>query len=60
MTRQEPKGPEYAKGIIAEMTCGTKSEAARRALARTAISVGNYTDEAKAVFQEYLDEHPAF
>lgn len=49
-----PKGADYARDIIATMERETKSRKARVRLAEIAISHGNYTDEAKQEFRNYL------
>lgn len=49
-----PKGAAYAREIIATMERETKSVAARKQLAESAIRRGNYDDAGKAVFRDYL------
>lgn len=48
------KNAAYAKDIIATMEVETNSKAARKRMAEMAVKVGNYDDEAKAVWAEYL------
>lgn len=50
-----PKGPDYARDIIATIERETKSRAARKRMAELAIGrLGNYTPEAKDVWRAYL------
>jgi hypothetical protein len=44
----------FARSTITEMIVHTKSKAARVAMARAALRLGNYTQEAKAVWAAYL------
>lgn len=48
------KNAEYARDIIATMERETKSRATRQRMAEIAIRIGNYDDEAKQVWREYL------
>ncbi len=54
--RPEPRTADYAAGVIDEMKRHTKSKAARVKMAKMAIEMGNYTDEARAVWRAYLAE----
>lgn len=50
------KGPHYAADAIAYIARETLQDAARKAMARAAIGHhGNYTPEAKDLWQDYLD-----
>ena len=51
----EMKNAEYARDIIATMERDTKSRAARKRMAELAVKIGNYDDEAKTVWSEYLE-----
>ena len=49
------KDSTYARDIIATMERETKSRAARRRMAEIAAGpLGQYTEEAKALWREYL------
>jgi len=48
------KDEVYAREIIKEMEQETKSKSAKKRMAQLAISAGNYTPNAKAVWAEYL------
>lgn len=48
------KNAAYAKMIIATMEAETKSKAARKRMAEMAIKIGNYDDDAKVVFSDYI------
>jgi hypothetical protein len=49
-----PMNAAQVRGIVDEMERKTKSKDARVALARSAIRIGNITDDGKAVYAEYL------
>lgn len=49
-----PMNAAQVRGIVDEMERHTKSKDARISLARSAIRIGNITDEGKAVYREYL------
>lgn len=48
------KGVEYARDAIA-MTAMNKNANARKAMAKAAIAIGNYTDDARQLWVDYLD-----
>lgn len=48
------KNETYAREVIKEMEQETKSKAAKKRMAQLAISVGNYTPNAKTIWVEYL------
>lgn len=51
------KGADYAREAIAIMARETRSEGARRGLAKLAISRhGNYTPEGKTLWAMYLEQ----
>lgn len=52
--RPAPRNAEYAADVIAELTRVCRSKKARIRMAEMAISMGNYTDEALAVWRDYL------
>lgn len=52
--RPAPRNAEYAAEVIAELKRDCRSKKARVRMAEMAISMGNYTDEARAVWREYL------
>ena len=49
-----PKGPEFAREIIANLEADCKSRAARKRMAEIVLMRGNYTDAGLAVWREYL------
>lgn len=49
-----PMNAAQVRSIIDEMEAKTKSKAARISLARSAITIGNITEDGKAVYAEYL------
>lgn len=53
---QAPKDADYARAAIREMQAGTPSLAARKALAKGVLRLGNYTAAGKAVFARWLEE----
>lgn len=57
--RPAPRDAAYAADIIATLKAQTKSKPARIKMARLAIDIGNYTDEAKAVWRKYYAEECA-
>lgn len=52
--RPAPRNAEYAADVIAELKRECKSKKARVRMAEMAVSMGNYTDEGRAVWREYL------
>lgn len=50
------KGEDYAAQVIAQLRAGTPNAGAREALAKAALSIGNYTQAAKLLWQDYLNE----
>jgi hypothetical protein len=52
--RPAPRSAEYASEVITELKSGCKSKKARIRMAEMAISMGNYTDEGRAVWRDYL------
>ena len=53
-TSKAPKCAQYARDVIAELTRDCKSKRARVRMAEMAISMGNYTDDARDVWRAYL------
>ena len=53
-TRPAPRGAEYAAEVINELKRDCKSKKARVRMAEMAISIGNYTDEGRVVWCNYL------
>lgn len=49
-----PMNAAQVRAVIDEMEASTKQKAARIALAKTAIRIGNITPEGKDVYREYL------
>ncbi len=49
-----PMNAAQVRALVDEMEARTKSKAARVSMARSAVRLGNITDEGKAVYQEYL------
>lgn len=49
-----PMNAAQVRAVIDEMEASTKQKAARIALAKTAIRIGNITDEGRDVYREYL------
>jgi hypothetical protein len=52
--RPAPRNAEYAVEVIAELKRDCKSKKARVRMAEMAISMGNYTDDGRAVWCDYL------
>ena len=52
--RPAPRNAKYAADVIAELKRDCKSKKARIRMAELAISVGNYTDEGRNVWRDYL------
>jgi hypothetical protein len=52
--RPAPRSADYAADVIAELTRDCRSKKARIRMAEMAISMGNYTDEARTVWRDYL------
>jgi len=52
--RPAPRNAKYAADVIAELKRDCRSKKARIRMAEMAISMGNYTDEAKSVWRDYL------
>lgn len=52
--RPAPRSAEYASEVIAELKRDCRSRKARIRMAEMAISMGNYTDEGRAVWRDYL------
>ena len=53
-TTKAPKGADYARDVIAELTRDCKSKRARVRMAEMAVRMGNYTDDARDVWRAYL------
>lgn len=53
-SRPAPRNAEYAAEVIAELKRDCRSKKARVRMAEMAISMGNYTDEGRAVWRDYL------
>jgi hypothetical protein len=51
----QPKDADYAREATRLIALQTKSASARLTMARAAVTVGNYTPEGRAVWQQYLD-----
>ncbi len=51
-----PKDTDYAEKIVSKLRQSKKSIHTSRQTARSAIAVGNYTDNAKEVFAKFLAE----
>lgn len=52
--RPAPRDAQYASDVIAELQRDCKSRKARIRMAEMAIGMGNYTDEGRAVWRDYL------
>ena len=52
--RPAPRDAQYAAAVIAELKRDCRSKRARVRMAEMAISMGNYTDEARVVWRDYL------
>jgi hypothetical protein len=52
--RPAPRNADYAADVIAELKRDCRSKKARVRMAEMAISMGNYTDEARTVWRNYL------
>jgi hypothetical protein len=52
--RPAPRSAEYAADVIAELKRDCRSKKARIRMAEMAISMGNYTDDGRAVWRNYL------
>ena len=52
--RPAPRNADYAVGVIAELNRDCRSKKARVRMAELAIIMGNYTDDGRAVWREYL------
>ena len=50
------KDADHAREAIAQLRAGNPNKGARLAMAKAAVDVGNYTPEAKALWQAYADE----
>jgi hypothetical protein len=50
------RGVDWAADCIQSVKKNTKQKAARIAIAKAAITIGNYTEEAKDLWRAYLDE----
>jgi hypothetical protein len=51
--RREPMTAANARHIVAELERHTKSAKARAGLIRTALKIGNISDEARAIYTAY-------
>jgi hypothetical protein len=49
------KGADYARDAVAMLASGNPNHSAREAMAKLAVAHGNYTDEGKAIWREYLE-----
>jgi len=47
------KGAEYARDAIGEIATNP-NHSARLGIAKAAVKIGNYTDEAKTLWKEYI------
>jgi hypothetical protein len=48
-------GADYARAAVAMLASGNPNHSARAAMAKLAVAHGNYTDEGKAIWREYLE-----
>lgn len=50
----KPAGVEICRAAVTELAASSATDEARKSMAELAVKFGNYTDEGRAVWSEYL------
>ena len=54
MIRRPPMSADEVRGVIRELDAGNRNKAARLAMARAAVRIGNVTEEGRHVWRDCL------